>query len=139
MRRFIFDELTGIPTILATSRAKRVDRTGVVTGKTKETKEATREDKEKVCFFCKGNEHLTPPTVYQDQENWNVRVFANKYPLAENHEIVVHSPDHDADITGFSHEQNVRIIRAFLNRVNFYTSDDFEVMIFNNRGGKAGA
>jgi UDPglucose--hexose-1-phosphate uridylyltransferase len=36
-------------------------------------------------------------------------------------------------------EQNVRYVRALLNRVNFYTSKDKEVLIFNNRGGSAGA
>ena len=154
MRRFIFDELTGIPTILATERAKRTDQTGGVSGKVakkdkKEDSEDTstdtkgkstvKSDKKKVCFFCKGSEHLTPPTLYQDQESWNVRVFDNKFPLTENHEIVVHSPNHEDDITEFPHEQNVRIVRAFLNRFNHYTSQDYEVMLFNNRGGKAGA
>jgi UDPglucose--hexose-1-phosphate uridylyltransferase len=134
VRRFIFDELTGMPTILATERAKRKDQTGGVEGKT--DKKVVQKD---TCFFCKGSEHLTPPTVYQDQEDWNVRVFANKFPLTNNHEIVVHSPDHELDFTELPHAQNIRIIRAFLNRVNHYTSDDFEVMIFNNRGGKAGA
>jgi UDPglucose--hexose-1-phosphate uridylyltransferase len=122
---------------LATERAKRADQTGAVTAKVDEKKKEDK--KEKVCFFCKGNESMTPPTLYQDQDDWSVRVFANKYPLTDNHEIVVHSPDHDKDITELTHEQNVRIIRAFLNRVNHYNTQEFETMIFNNRGGKAGA
>ncbi|MEM2154081.1 MAG: DUF4921 family protein [Nitrososphaeria archaeon] len=54
--------------------------------------------KEGLCYFCPGNEHLTPPSIYtlvlennifikkQDSEeervkNWTVRVFPNKYPI----------------------------------------------------------
>jgi len=135
MPKFIFDELTGTPTILATNRAKRVDQTGAAGNKS----EPFKDSKPQVCFFCRGNESLTPEAVYQDSDEWNVRVFPNKFPLADAHEIVVHSPDHDKDIPDFSHEQNVKIVRAFLNRTNYYTSQGKEVMVFNNRGGKAGA
>lgn len=136
MSTFIFDELTGIPTVLATKRAKRKDETGVV----KSEKEKGEEDKKKVCFFCKGSEHLTPPTLYKDLEDWNVRVFANKFPIVDNHEIIVHSPDHEKDLTELPIEQNIRYVRALLNRVHYYTTEkNMEVMIFNNRGGAAGA
>lgn len=145
MSQFIFDELTGIPTVLATNRAKRVDQTGAVGKKSsdsspsKETGPASGSEKKKVCFFCKGNESLTPPSVYQDSDDWNVRVFPNKFPIVEDHEIIVHSPDHDKDLTELSDEQNVRYVRSLLNRTNFYTSRNKEVLIFNNRGGSAGA
>lgn len=134
MPTFLFDELTGIPTILATNRAKRADQTGA-TG----TVISTSQTPVNVDRFAKGNESLTPPTVYQDAEDWNVRVFRNKYPLVEDHEIIVHSPYQDKDLEDLPQEQNVRIMRAFLNRVTYYNSQDKEVMIFNNRGGKAGA
>jgi len=145
MNTFIFDELTGMPTVLATNRTKRRDDTGAVGKSAPEGTDKPSDNKEagsvapKVCFFCKGNENLTPPAVYQDADDWNVRVFPNKFPIVPNHEIIVHSPDHDADLTELSHEQNVKYIRALLNRVNFYTSKELEVMIFNNRGGTAGA
>ncbi|RJR27991.1 hypothetical protein C4561_00605 [candidate division WWE3 bacterium] len=133
MSQFIFDELTGIPTILASKRAKRTDQTGAVSSKEKSPEEKT------VCFFCKGNEHLTPPATYQDADDWNVRVFKNKFPIVDDHEIIVHSPEHDKDLTELPQDQNVRYIRAILNRVHYYTSSGMEVMVFNNRGGKAGA
>lgn len=140
MGTFIFDELTGIPTILATNRTKRVDQTGAAHGKVSETKKpATSPAEKKPCFFCKGSEHLTPPAVYQDLEDWNVRVFPNKFPIVDDHEIVVHSPEHETDLTELSHDQNVKYVRALLNRTNHYTTKGKEVMIFNNRGGKAGA
>ncbi|MBI4091244.1 DUF4931 domain-containing protein [candidate division WWE3 bacterium] len=130
MGRFIFDPLTSEPTILATERAKRTDQTGVVSQGTVSGN---------VCFFCKGNEHQTPPTLYQDTEDWGVRVVKNKYPIIDDHEVVIHSPHHDKDLEDLDHDQVVRIIRAFLNRLHFYTSQEKEVFIFNNRGKKAGA
>lgn len=148
---FIFDELTGIPTILATSRTKRPDKTGTTTGKVIAKEEQSKKNDKGTdsrqdtssykhdCFFCKGNEDMTPPSEYQDADDWNVRVFKNKYPLVDNHEIIVHSPEHDKDLTELSDEQNVKYVRALLNRVNNYTSQGKEVMIFNNRGGTAGA
>ena len=56
------------------------------------------EQEEGICYFCPGNEHLTPPSIYSiiyenniyikkqdsDEErvkNWTVRVFPNKYPI----------------------------------------------------------
>jgi UDPglucose--hexose-1-phosphate uridylyltransferase len=135
MSKFIFDELTQTPTILATSRAKRTDQTGAVST----LAGGPKTDKPKVCFFCPGSEHLTPPTLYEDTDPWNVRVFANKFPLLENHEVVVHSREHEKDIEDLDHDQNVRIIRAYLDRVSFYGTKDKEVIIFNNRGGRAGA
>ncbi len=131
MSNFIFDELTGIPTILATNRAKREDQTGAV-GKKSDAAVPS-------CPFCKGNESSTTPATYQDADEWNVRVFPNKFPLVNDHEIIVHSPDHEKDISDLSHEQNVRIVRAYLNRANYYMSGGQEVMVFNNRGGRAGA
>lgn len=151
MGNFIFDDLTDEVTILDTDRAKRADQTGAVgADKTKKSKKAPvtsiskdekeeKKPKKKTDFFAKGNEHMTPPTLYQDMDDWNVRVFNNKFPLLEDHEVIVHSPDPEMDIDDFSCEQTTRIIRAWLNRVHFYGSQDKEVMIFNNRGGKAGA
>jgi UDPglucose--hexose-1-phosphate uridylyltransferase len=132
MSTFIFDELTGIPTILASNRSKRPDQTG--SSSVHQTKSPSEG-----CLFCKGSEHLTPQTLYQDSDDWNVRVFKNKFPIVDDHELIVHSPDHDRDIETLSHEQVVKIVRALLNRVNYYTSKDMEVMIFNNKGGRAGA
>jgi UDPglucose--hexose-1-phosphate uridylyltransferase len=141
MGTFIFDPLTGEPTILATNRASRHDQTGAVNTivvKPQSTGVKKIADKN-ACFFCKGNEHLTPETLYQDSDDWNVRVFNNKFPLLPDHEIIVHSPDHNSDIEDFSRDQNVRVIRAYLNRVSYFGSQDKEVIIFNNKGGKAGA
>jgi UDPglucose--hexose-1-phosphate uridylyltransferase len=139
MSQFIFDELTNTPTILATNRVERPDQTGAASGPGAVSTLAKEKPKEIRCPFCKGNEDSTPPATYQDADDWNVRVFPNKYPIIGEHEIVVHSPDHEKDIEDLPHEQNVKIIRAFMARMPFYTSQNKEVLIFNNKGGKAGA
>ena len=137
MSNMVFDPLTGDPTIIATNRAKRPDRTGAVASIKNDAKPP--EKKEKIDFFAKGNEHLTPETLYQDEDDWNVRVFANKFPLMDHHEVIVHSPHADKDIEDLPCDQTVKIIRAYLNRVSYFNSIGMEVMIFNNRGGRAGA
>lgn len=136
MSTYIFDPLTGEPTLIATARAKRPDQTSAVSTI---APTPTDKPKEKVDFFAKGNEHMTPPTLYVDQDDWNVRVFENKFPLMPNHEIIVSTPYLDKDIDDMPAEQTVKVIRAWLNRVQHYNDQDMEVFIFNNRGGKAGA
>lgn len=138
MNQFIFDELTGVPTVLAPNRVKRSDETGAVNSNVPKKDEAVK-PAQKVCYFCKGNENLTPETLYKDADDWNVRVFSNKFPIVGNHEVIVHSPSHDKDLTDFSEDQIIKYIRALLNRVSYYTSVGKEVIIFNNRGGRAGA
>ncbi len=137
MTKIIFDKLTKLPTVLATSRAKRSDQTGVVAKKKDEEK--APQEKKKVDYFAKGNEHMTPETVYQDQDDWNVRVFPNKFPILDDHEVIVHSPDPVVDLSDLPLEQVIRYIRAILNRIDHFTKEDKDVFVFNNRGGKAGA
>lgn len=131
MGKFIFDDLTGVPTVLASNRLHRVDQTGSVANQTPTTAP--------ICPFCAGNEALTGETLYQDTDAWQVRVVKNKYPIVDDHEIIVHSPSHTEDIAEQSHAHNVALVRSYLNRTNYYTSKEMEVMIFNNRGGRAGA
>lgn len=138
MGKFVFDDLTGIPTILATERSKRPDHVGK-DKKKKETKKKKAAPKKKIDFFAKGNESMTPPTVYQDKEDWTVRVFPNKFPIYGDHEVIVHSPYLKKDLGDLPVEQSVSYIRALLNRVGYYTADEKEVFIFNNRGKLAGA
>jgi UDPglucose--hexose-1-phosphate uridylyltransferase len=71
------------------------------------------EIKEGLCYFCPGNEHLTPPSIYtlvlennifikkQDSEeervkDWTVRVFPNKFPIM--------SPEPNAEHTSYPTE-----------------------------------
>jgi len=140
MPDIIFDPLTKEPSVTAANRAKRTDQTGGMKKTKKEEKEeGNKEKKKKVDFFAKGNEHMTPPETYRDQEDWNVRVFPNKFPILDDHEIIVHSPNEYEDLPNLPLEQTVRYIEAILNRVNHFTGESKEVFVFNNRGAKAGA
>lgn len=132
MSKFIFDHLTDRPTVLASGRKNRGDQAG-------EDKKEENTSKEKVDFFAKGNEHMTPPQVYVDQDDWNVRVIPNKFPIIGDHEVIIHSPDPQKDLEELPQEQVVRYIRALLNRVAHYNSNHKEVFIFNNKGPRAGA
>lgn len=130
----VLDQLTGIPTILAPNRRKRDFQIHKVEKNVGDVLEYDAS-----CHFCKGNETMTPSTLYQDQADWNVRVFENKFKLLDIHEVVVHSPHHLNDIEDFPIEQTHRILRAYQNRASFHNSNGNDVFIFNNRGAHAGA
>lgn len=68
-------DIFGREVIIATKRSKRP---GALISKRKGRKKPKR-----VCFFCPGNEKLTPPSlfVYPDEKNWKVRMFRNKFPV----------------------------------------------------------
>ncbi|MBI4129852.1 DUF4931 domain-containing protein [Candidatus Roizmanbacteria bacterium] len=100
--------------------------------------------KPKKCIFCPGNEHLTPPEVFRsgagekDKAGWKLRIFPNKYPITDYHEVIVHSPDCDSDIEELPVEHGQLILSAYRERYNFYRKNG-QVLIFANHGIHAGA
>ncbi len=128
-----------------------------------------QEIKPEVCFFCPGNEELTPPEICRVEENneWIIRVFPNKFPAAtleewesnenfnENfnknyltkipaygeHEIIVETPDHDGEIDNLSVDSIVKVLDVCSNRANELMKNKGinYVSIFKNRGKEAGA
>src|SRR6266498_3998453 len=40
------------------------------------------------CPFCPGAESQTPPEIARDGDPWRVRVFPNKFPATEQHEVI---------------------------------------------------
>ena len=90
------------------------------------------------CPFCPGNESMTPPEIARSGDPWRVRVFPNKYPFAEHHEVIVESPQHDATFDSVDAEEVVRMYltryRALSNRAGVRA-----VMLFKNHGRAAGA
>lgn len=129
---FVYDALTNSPTLLVPARSKRKDETGAVSGKPSVSSN-------NICVFCKGQEHLTPPTLYEDAPDWNVRVFKNKFALVEDHEVVVHSPFDDKDFQNLPVEHGVKIIQAYISRIKHHNAQNKDVFLFNNKGAKAGA
>jgi len=51
----------------------------------KQFKKVESIQEEKICFFCPGNEHLTPPEIgrVEEKETWKLRWFANKFPIMD--------------------------------------------------------
>lgn len=99
------------------------------------------------CPFCVGNEDMAPDEAYRlpvgttDNDQWQVRVIPNKYPITDFHEVIIHSPGHEKDIDELSLEQVEFILRTYVDRYNFYKNEraDFYIHLYNNAGKEAGA
>lgn len=112
--------------VLAPRRAKRPD---VATGT------------EPVCPFCLGREK-DEPELYRvggetGDQNWQIRVLKNKYPFAEIHELIIHSPDHHKNIGELPLSQIELLFTTYRQRYNTH-KDKGQVYIFHNRGELAG-
>lgn len=102
------------------------------------------EKKNEICHFCEGGEKYTPGEVLRygdgekDKPGWKLRVFPNKYPITDYHEVIVHSPDDSKDIDQLPLSQTELILQAYRHRYNFYEKLG-QVLIFCNHGFHAGA
>ncbi|RLE53792.1 MAG: sulfate adenylyltransferase [Candidatus Methanomethylicota archaeon] len=130
-----------------------------------------------LCFFCPGNERLTPPASLayvlegnelkkaveqgdQRVKNWLIRCFPNKYPALTPqaklrrrndwlkamaargfHEVLVETPNHNADLDTIEEEQLALALSAIFERARHYASQSFVkyISIFKNSGVAAGA
>jgi len=111
--------ITGKPVLLAPERLHRPHALGG--------------DEEIVCPFCPGNERETPPEIWRDADPWSIRIFPNKYPASDRHEIVVETSDHDARFEDLDHAASV--VDAWLVRHRALAP----AVIFKNDGARAGA
>lgn len=123
----------------------------------------------KVCPFCYGNEHLTPPEICAQWEKkrepntpgWNTRVVPNKFPALRiegelnkrgegvydimhgigAHEVLIESPHHDKTLADLSEKEVERVIWDYRNRsVDLRGDKRFKfILIFKNQGLIAGA
>ncbi len=87
-----------------------------------------------LCPFCPGQESLNK-TVFSVGD---VRVIANKYPITDFHEVIIHSPDHDKDVDEMSIDQIELLFTVYRQRYNFYKQQG-RVRILNNHDIHAGA
>jgi UDPglucose--hexose-1-phosphate uridylyltransferase len=100
--------------------------------------------KQHSCVFCPGNEKITGEEVMRlgegdkDQPGWKVRVIPNKFPITDYHEVIIHTPKCNTDLTQLPHTQIVLILQAYKNRYQFYQKKG-QVLIFCNHGEHAGA
>jgi UDPglucose--hexose-1-phosphate uridylyltransferase len=101
------------------------------------------------CPFCPGNEGLTPPEVDAvraagtgpDEPGWRVRAVPNKYPaLAGMHEVIVHSPDHEADLEDLGVDGLAEVLEVWRRRIGaVLDAGAAAAALVVNRGKDAGA
>lgn len=118
------NRITGEPVIVAPGRAGRpnVFRDGI--------------DR---CPFCPGHESDTPPQIWRDGDPWNIRVFPNKYPATEWHEVIVESADHGATFDRLEPEHASRVVARYITEYYSVAQRAASVSIFKNHGRLAGA
>ncbi len=114
------------------------------------------------CPFCPGNEDMTPPAVFQINNNggWVLRVVPNKFaPLREDldtwrshvgrfllaggygiAEVIIETPDHSQTPATMSKDFMRNVVMAYRNR---YTSISRQqkvelISVFRNHGSRAG-
>lgn len=116
----------------------------------------------KICFFCPGNEHLTPPEIgkVEHKNTWKIRWFPNKFPAVKlredakisakkflmegknygKHEIIAETRDHKRQLSDFSVEHIKQIFEVYTLRIKELErlKDIKYVAVFKNQGPLAG-
>jgi len=103
------------------------------------------------CFFCPGNEHLTPPEIDRIERNgkWEIRCFPNKFPAFSveskkaygRHEVIVETPEHQKTLSELS-EENLFDYLSMVKRRMKSAMDDPKIaytIVFKNEGKAGGA
>ncbi|MBI2574691.1 DUF4921 family protein [Candidatus Woesearchaeota archaeon] len=105
-------------------------------------------EESKTCFFCPGNEALTPPEIgrvnkegKEGSSEWLIRWFLNKFPAVEEkspesaaartdnefftfasaygrHEIVVETPNHDEQLWDLGRAHLAELLRIYSGRID---------------------
>lgn len=96
------------------------------------------------CPFCPGAEKLNTEVFRIGGEpgdtHWRILVMANKYPITDYHEVIVHSPNHDHGLADLPLSQVELILQVYRQRFLYHTQAHHgQVMIFNNHDVHAGA
>lgn len=91
------------------------------------------------CPFCPGAEHETPPEIARDGDPWRVRVFPNKFPATDQHEVIVESARHDDTFDGLAPDHAARAVEILFERYLTLRRAAPYVCLFKNHGRMAGA
>jgi UDPglucose--hexose-1-phosphate uridylyltransferase len=103
------------------------------------------------CYFCPGNEHLTPPEIDRIEKGgkWEVRCFPNKFPAFSQeskkaygrHEVIVETPEHSKTLSELSEENLVDYLAMVKRRMDDAKKDPnlAYTCVFKNEGKLAGA
>lgn len=109
------------------------------------------EKKEGICFFCPGNEHLTPPEISRREVNgkWVIRNFPNKFYAVSldfpnaygTHEVIVESSDHTNHLSDIPEAQMKMLLEVYAERIEASRKNPNlkYALIFKNQGHTAGA
>lgn len=177
---FRTDRLTGRSVIVAENRAERPNEferqspakpvagdsglAGAEPGKAAAT-EKHGSGVHSACPFCPGQEHLTPPAVYEvgDRDGrWRLRVVPNKFPAMSfvtdtpslpefascsfvaavgTHEVIIESPRHVNRMSWLSTGELCGVLNAYALRLRHWRDDERLAygLVFKNQGARAGA
>jgi UDPglucose--hexose-1-phosphate uridylyltransferase len=93
------------------------------------------------CPFCRGNEALTPPTVDREPARgpWTARAFANAYPSADAHEVLVDTPRHVESWAQMNPDEAIASMELARRRFSALMAAGFAPLLFRNDGVMAGA
>ncbi len=103
------------------------------------------------CFFCPGNENLTPPEIDRIEKGgkWEIRCFPNKFPAFHEsskkaygrHEVIVETPDHQKTLSDLSVENLCDYLVMVKRRMESARQDPRleYTSVFKNEGSAAGA
>ena len=115
------------------------------------------------CFFCPGNEHLTPPEIgrVEYKNTWKIRWFSNKFPvvkLRENagiktknkflkegktygmHEVIAETNNHKKQLADLSMDHIKDVLDVYKLRIKALSKlkGIKYVVVFKNKGPLAG-
>lgn len=138
----------------------------IASGRGKRPYEFKREEVKQesgICYFCPGNEHLTPPEIGRigTKEKWDLRWYPNKFAAValegqtfiktDNkyftfasaygyHEVIAETNDHSKQLADLPEEQIKQLLRVYANRIDELGNKDNikYVVIFKNHGRDAG-
>ncbi len=124
-------------------------------------------EESKICYFCPGNEHLTPNETFRIQKtgstgetNWKIRCFLNKFPFVVHEgspkffsrgffaharsygyqEVLVETGQHSKQLADLSEEELKEILDVYVKRIEFYSKKPNikYVAVFKNSGREGG-
>jgi len=132
--------------IMAPGRSKRPKDVGEEEKFSKKQIEAEK----KACVFCPGNQKKVPGLYFAgDKNNWQVKVVKNIFPAVtpENkkvygyQEVVIETPEHYKETGDLPLDHWIAIMESYINRTSELSKDKKiqYILIFKNKGGKAGA
>lgn len=139
----------------------------IASGREKRPKQFKKNDEsgkqDAICYFCPGNEHLTPPEIGRvgQKDKWQIRWFPNKFPFLDKglenriensgifykkgsafgyHEVIAETPRHDKQLADLKIEDISELLKVYSLRIRELSkrSGIKYVQIFKNSGEEAG-